>query len=590
LGVIYLVAPVATVSAGQQAAAQMTRGWPSTARAEPCLNKPAAAKDRAGLAEEADGMDDASGGAPEAPANGWQPELDDLRARERMARELGGADKIKRQHDGGRLTVRERIEALIDPASFHEIGAIAGRAQYGPDNTLQAFTPSNRVMGRARIDGRPVVVTADDFTVRGGSADATIPAKAVFAERMANELQLPVVRLIEGSGGGGSVKTIETTGRANLPGGLNVSQAWYQLVNDNLSTVPVVALGLGSVAGLGAALLTASHYSVIVKSISAVFVAGPPVVARIGDKTGLEKQALGGWEIQCAVGAVDDAVESEQEAFGRARQFLSYLPSSVFDLPRRSPRIDKVDRRDEMLFSAIPRDRTRPYKMRPIVEALVDRGSFFEMGSRFGRGLITGLARVDGLPVAVMASDPFHHAASWTAQVCQKVIRFVDLAETFHLPVIYLCDCPGFAIGLEAERSATIRHGVRAMAAINQSTIPWCSVIVRNAFGVAGVAHVPAGRFAVRYAWPSAWWGSLPLEGGIEAAYRAELDAAEDRDAALAEIEARLNELRSPLRTAETFWVEEIIDPCDTRRLLCEFADLAEPLRKPDRAAFGMRP
>jgi acetyl-CoA carboxylase carboxyltransferase component len=527
---------------------------------------------------------------PPDPPSGWQPELDELRAREQAARALGGPDKVARQRAGGRLTVRERIAALIDEGSFHEIGAIAGRAQYDAAGSLTDFTPSNRVMGRARIAGRPVVVTADDFTVRGGSADATIGAKAVHAERMANELNLPIVRLIEGSGGGGSVRTIETTGRANLPGGIGPAQDWYQLMADNLATVPVVALGLGSVAGLGAALLTASHYSVMVKPTSAVFVAGPPVVARVGDKADLGKQALGGWEIQCAAGAVDDAVDSEQEAFAAARAFLSYLPGSVFELPARAPVNDRADRREPVLGTAVPRDRARPYKMRPIVEAVVDQGTFLEIGRHFGRGLITGLARLDGLPVAIMASDPFHQAASWTAQVCAKVVRFVDLAETFHLPVVYLCDCPGFAIGLEAERSATIRHGVRAMAAINQSSVPWCTVIVRNVFGVAGAAHVPAGRLALRYAWPSAWWGSLPLEGGIEAAYRAELDAAPDPKAKLAEIEARLNALRSPLRTAQAFEVEEIIDPRDTRPLLCEFAALAEPLRRPGRRAFGMRP
>ena len=191
--------------------------------------------------------------------------------------------------------------------------------------------------------------------------------------------------------------------------------------------------------------------------------------------------------------------------------------------------------------------------------------------------MITGFARLDGLPVALLASDPFHYGGAWTAGACAKTIRFVDMAETFHLPVVYLCDCPGFLIGLEAERSATIRFGVRAMAAINQSTVPWCTIIVRNAFGVAGAAHVPSGRLALRYAWLSAWWGSLPLEGGIEAAYRAE-------------IEARLNKLRSPFRTAETFAVEEIIDPRDTRPLLCEFANLAEPLRTPGPRAFPMRP
>ena len=189
-----------------------------------------------------------------------------------------------------------------------------------------------------------------------------------------------------------------------------------------------------------------------------------------------------------------------------------------------------------------------------------------------------------------MAGDPTYYAGAWTAEACQKIIRFVDLAETFHLPMVHLVDCPGFMIGLEAERTATIRHGVRAMAAINQSTIPWCSILIRNVFGVAGALHQPGGRLSLRYAWPSGYWGSLPLEGGIEAAYRAEIDAAADPKAKLEEIEDRLNKLRSPFRTAETFWVEQIIDPRDTRTRLSEFVRLARPLLTPGKASFTLRP
>jgi acetyl-CoA carboxylase carboxyltransferase component len=324
------------------------------------------------------------------------------------------------------------------------------------------------------------------------------------------------------------------------------------------------------------------------KATSAMFVAGPPVVAGIGQDLG--KQELGGWEVQCRAGAVDHAVETEEEAFQCARRFLSYLPSSVWAVPVRGERTDPVDRREEKLLSIIPRDRRKVYRMRQILEAVLDQGSFFEMGQMFGRPIVTGLARLDGLPVAVLASDPYHYGGAWTADACAKVVRFVDMAETFHLPIVYLCDCPGFLIGLEAEKSATIRQGVRAMAAINQSSVPWCTVIVRNSFGVAGALHVPAGRLSIRYAWLSGWWGSLPLEGGIEAAYRAEIDRAPDPKAKLAEIEARLNALRSPFRTAEPFWVEELIDPRDTRKLLCEFAALAEPLLTPGPRAFAMRP
>ncbi len=517
----------------------------------------------------------------------WQPELDELRTREAFAKQMGGADKVKRQHDGGRLTVRERIEGVLDKGSFHEVGGISGKASYDAAGKLTALQPANCVFGRGTIDGRSVVVCGDDFTVRGGSADATIKEKTVMAEQMANEFRLPILRIIEGSGGGGSVKTIETTGRANLPGRV-AGAAGYHWAAVNLGAVPVVALGLGSVAGLGAARLAASHYSVMTKTTSAMFVAGPPVVERIGQK--LTKLELGGWQIQCRAGAVDHAVDTEEEAFACARRFLSYLPASVHATPPVTPYAADSTRHDDELLKVIPKDRRRVYKMRPIIETLVDGGSFFEMGQMFGRSIITGFARIEGRPVAVMAGDPYHYAGAWTADACAKIIRFVDLAQTFHLPVVHLVDCPGFLVGLEAEKTATIRAGVRVMTALDQCTVPWCSILIRNVFGVAGALHQPPGRLSLRYAWPSGHWGSLPLEGGIEAAYRADLDASPDPKAKLAEIEDRLNKLRSPFRSAETFWVEEIIDPRDTRKLLCEFVHLAEPLLTPGPASFTMRP
>ena len=515
----------------------------------------------------------------------WQNEMDELRRRQEMTKRMGGADKVKRQHDGGRLTVRERIERLVDKESFREVGSVAGMAEYDGKNDLVNLTPANAVMGRAKIDGRHVAVTGDDFTVRGGSADATIKEKDLFIERYANQYRVPLIRMIEGSGGGGSVKTIETTGRANVPG----VRGWEMVVN-NMGTVPTVGLGLGSVAGLGAARLAATHYSVMVKEISAMFVAGPPVVNRLSPRQ-FDKQELGGWEIQLRAGAIDEAVDTEDEAFAAARRFLCYLPSSVYDQPPRGPVTDSAERREETLFDAIPRDIRKVYRIRPIVEKVVDQGSFMEMGRLYGRSVVTGLARVDGWPVAVMASDPMFYGGGWTADACQKVTRFVDMAETFHLPLVYFCDCPGFLIGLEAEKSGVIRQGVRAMSAMFQGTVPWCTFIIRNSFGVAGAAHQNGGRLTWRYAWPSGRWGSLPLEGGIEAAYRADLDAASDRKAKMEEIEERLNKLRSPFRSAEKFWVEEIIDPRKTRSLLCEFARLAEPLRKPGLAEnFSIRP
>src|SRR2546426_1845611 len=319
----------------------------------------------------------------------WQSEMDELRRRESLAEELGGPERVKRQHAGGRMTIRERIAKLVDAGTFHEVGKIAGKATYDAANDLETFTPSNFVFGRAKVDGRPVVVGGDDFTVRGGSADATIKEKHLQCETMAHELRLPLIRLVEGSGGGGSVKTIETTGRANVPG-----VSGWEWVVANIGTVPRVALGLGSVAGLGAAHLAAAHYSVMIKDLSALFVAGPPVVERLGQK--LTKNELGGWEIQLKAGAVDDAVDTEEEAFARVRRFLSYLPSSIDEVAPRGPREDDPSRRVDWLMDAIPREIRKPYKMRPIVEAVVDAGSFFEVAPLYGRSVITGLARRQG--------------------------------------------------------------------------------------------------------------------------------------------------------------------------------------------------
>src|SRR5690348_15460252 len=223
---------------------------------------------------------------------------------------MGGADKVKRQRDGGKLTVRERIDQLLDPGSFHEIGAIAGKARYDNAGALDEFTPANFVFGRGRIDGRPVVVGGDDFTVRGGAADASIFQKQVHAERMANELRLPIVRLVDGSGGGGSVKSLEQMSRSYVP--FNPGWEW---VVDNLSAVPVVAMALGSVAGLGAARVVTSHYSLMVRGTSQVFVAGPPVVARPGED--VDKETLGGADVHGRNGVVDDVADSEDDAFAR---------------------------------------------------------------------------------------------------------------------------------------------------------------------------------------------------------------------------------------------------------------------------------
>jgi acetyl-CoA carboxylase carboxyltransferase component len=497
----------------------------------------------------------------------WQPELDEIARRKELAQQMGGEERVARHVAAGRLPVRERIEHLLDPGSFREVGSLAGKVVYDEQGKLVSMTPSNFVTGRGRIDGRPVILGCDDFTVRGGASDGAIGNKMGWSERTARDSRLPVVRLVDGTGGGGSVKTNAALRRSYVPANPD-----WDVSTELLSEVPVVAAALGPVAGLGAARVAASHFSVMVREISQLFVAGPPVVYRAFGRQ-VEKEELGGSHIHAhGSGAVDNEVASEDEAFAEIRRFLSYLPSSVHESPPRLEPWDDPERREEALLSIVPRDRRKVYDMRKILSLTLDRDSFFEMGRYYGRPLVTGLAHVDGVPMGVMANDPYFGAGSINADAAEKMTRFVDLCDTFRLPVINFVDNPGFLVGVEAERRGTIRKGVRALAAVYQATVPWCSIIVRKAFGVAGAGHSNHTRSSPRYAWPSGEWGSLPIEGGVEAAYKRQLQAAEDPDALRRELEENLATLRDPLLTAEAFGVEEIVDPRETRPLLVEFA------------------
>ncbi|MGB3431960.1 acyl-CoA carboxylase subunit beta [Achromobacter sp.] len=512
----------------------------------------------------------------------WTQELDELARRKEYSLRMGGVEKVQRQHDAGKLDIRQRIERLVDGGSFVEVGGLAGSGEYDEQGRLVDVMPSNVIMGRAALDRKNVVVVGDDFTVRGGANDGAVGDKMIYAEQMAFDLRLPLVRLIDGTGGGGSVKNIEKMGHALLP-----KMKIWAYVARNLAQVPVVSLALGSVAGQGAARVAGSHYSVMVKDTSQLFIAGPPVVAKIGQK--LSKNELGGSAIHTRNGVVDDEVDSEDEAFAAARRFLSYLPASAYELaPRGETPVAAAEQ--EWLRTAIPKDTRKVYKIRPILETLFDPGTVFEIGRHWGRAIVGGLARVDGWPVLFVASNPYHYGGGWDRHTAEKFTRLVDLAETFHLPVVNLVDIAGFQIGLEAEKDGVMRAGVRALTAVSQSTVPWFSLIMRRAFGVAAGGHQNSSRFNFRYAWPSAQWGSLPIEGGLEVAYRSEIEAAADPEAKRAEIEARVRALTSPFRSAEAFVIEDIIDPACTRARLVEFANLAAPLRQPGQVSSAYRP
>lgn len=491
-----------------------------------------------------------------------------LRERERFAMELGGVDKVKRQHERGRNTARERINLLVDEGSWREIGMMTGAAEYDADGYLIRVTSSNVITGTAKVDGRSIVIVAEDFTVRGGSSEATSPEKWQYAERLALEYRLPLIRLVETAGG--SVNLLKQMSSTKIPG----YRDWPFV--EQMGVIPVVGVALGAAAGLGAMRVCASHLSIMTKDNSYVFAGGPAVVkAAIGED--LTPHELGGSHVHAhGSGVVDNEVDDEAAALQQVRCFLSYLPSSVSELPPVRESQDPSGRTEEALATVIPASKRRGYDMRSILRMVFDVDSLFETGRYNGTSAITVLARLNGRPVAVIAGDPLKVGGALTADSAEKLIRFVDMADTFHLPMINFHEQPGTLVGSAAEAAGAVRKGLRLQMAIEQTRIPWATVFVRRAYGLAGSAYAPLCRDVNwRVAWPSAHWGSIPIEGGVEAAYKRELAEAEDPTKLRNELYEELSPIENPFLTAERFGIQDVIDPRTTRHRLCEWTELA---------------
>ena len=281
----------------------------------------------------------------------------------------------------------------------------------------------------------------------------------------------------------------------------------------------------------------------------------------------------------------NEAVD-EADALRQVRQFLSYLPRSAHQLPARVAPTDDPARADDWLKDAIPRDRRKIYDPRKIMAALFDRDSIFEIGRYQGGSVITAFARLNGRPVGVLCSDPKIAGGAMTTTAAYKTERHAKLCDTFGLPMVNLVDQPGNATGPEAELAGTLLGAVRVVTTIEDVRIPWLSIIVRRAFGMAGGMHAPKyfPSLNYRFAWPSARWGSIPIEGGVDAAHKAEIEAAADPVAARAALEAKYHRIGSPFRTAEQFGILDIIDPRETRALLCDWVEDAYEVLANDRA------
>ncbi len=469
---------------------------------------------------------------------GWEPLLDDLEDRRRAARAMGGPEKLARRRDEGGLDARARIAHLLDPGSFVEIGTLVGSV---PADGL--------VAGSGTIQGRHVMVGAEDFTVLGGSIGAGSSAKRFRISELAELDRIPLVMLLEGAGHRPPLPDEPAPGRA--PTDL-IQQARLS------GRVPLVTGVLGASAGHGALVAPISDFSVMTLDAS-IFAAGPPVVkASLGED--VSKQDLGGPGVAVASGLVHNVAADDRAVLDDIRTYLSYFPSSAWSHPPRRDGGDTGPRRLDDILGVVPRDPSTPYDVRLVVSMLVDEGRFFQVQPDFGSSMVCALAHLGGEPVAVVANQPQVMAGAIDADAAEKAAHFVTVADSFHLPLVFLTDNPGMLAGTASEQAGILRAGARMFAAQTQARTVKLQVALRKAYGFGSLAMsmVSFDRQTASYALPGVTLGAMGSRGAADAV---------GADAGTAEA-LRQAEAGAVYRSAGRLGFDEVIDPRDLRDVL----------------------
>jgi acetyl-CoA carboxylase carboxyltransferase component len=462
---------------------------------------------------------------------GWKQEYADLDARRQAARAMGGPERLERQRAGGRLDARGRVGRLCDDGSFVEIGTLAG------DVPADAF-----VAGFATVDGRPVMVGAEDFTTAAGSIGSSSNAKRYRIAELALRDRIPLVMLLEGAG--------------HRPTGTGLRGPTDTLVQVQCSgRVPVIVGVFGPSAGHGALVAPLADFSVMTPD-GAIFTAGPPVVAASLGET-VTKEDLGGPDVAMASGLIHNLAVSDSDALDQLRAYLSYMPSSAWSWPPYEPGGDTGPRPTPALDDLVPRDSRRGYDIRPVISELVDGGEWFEVQPRFGPSMVCGLARIGGHPVGVVANQPLVLSGAIDAAAAEKAAHFITVADSFHVPLLFLTDNPGMLPGTASERQGVLRKGGRMFAAEALATTPKINLTLRKAYGFGSMvmAMMTHDGQAGVFAFPGVTLGAM----GADAMSRA-LGAGADQAAALREAE-----LEASYRSAERLGFDEMVEPAEAR-------------------------
>jgi methylmalonyl-CoA decarboxylase subunit alpha len=494
-----------------------------------------------------------------------------LRERRSQYLEMGGAERVERQLAQGKLTVRERLDLLFDPGTFSEFALLAHHQSTAP--TMQGkFTPADGcVTGIGKIDGRRVAVIAYDFTVMAGSLGMVGEFKATRMRELALRERIPVVWLIDSAG----ARVQEAAGSMFARTG----DLFREQVHMS-GVVPQVAAMMGPGAAGTAYIPGLADFVPMVKGTSHMALGGPPLVkAAVGEDVTAEE--MGGSQVHTKISGVADLeVASDQDCLEIVRTYLGYFPSSNLDKPPIATPTDPSDRRTEDLYDLVPANPRQAYDMRKVIASIVDDGDFFPMKPDWARNLVTGFARFAGRPAGIVANQPMFLGGALDVDAADKAARFVWLCDAFHIPLVFLMDCPGFLVGSAVEKQGIIRHGAKMLFAVAEATVPKVTVVLRKGYGAGyyvmnGRAYEPD----LIVAWPTAEISVMGPEGAVNIIFRKQIEAAGDQEAQ----DVLRNQMVATVRdqinayiAAGWSFVDDLIDPADTRASVIRGLEIGE--------------
>lgn len=487
----------------------------------------------------------------------------------------GRTEAVAKQHARGKLTARERIASLCDPGSFREYGGLVQAVEDNAYNQDIDAPADGLVTGTGLIDGMPVTIAANDYTVLGGSLGTVGMHKFIRSAKRAGEAGMPYIMLQEGGGH----RIQDGLDSRHFAMGFSL---WNVLAKMS-GWVPIVSAVMGPGFAAATNFSAVADFVVMIRNQSSMGMAGPALVkAGTGEAIGIEE--LGGAALQAdRYGIAHLAVDDEEQCLAAIRRYLSYLPRNAALPVPRPPSDDPPDRRAEELATLVPANLRRGYDVRKVLEPIADRGSIFEIQPTYARNIVVAFARLDGQAVGLIANQPMHAAGMLDAAACEKAAHFIAVCDAFGLPLVYFIDVPGFAIGSRAEATGLGRRSGRMLYELGCSTVPRLSVVMRKGYSGAFCAMNggrPSFEADACYVWPTAEISALSVEGAVDVVYRRDYEKAPDPGARRQEMIDEFKKNLGALRSVEHFFIDDVIDPRDTRSVLVRTLKDCPPRRR----------